>query len=88
MIQQLNEEALIARGNRAEELLRNETFAEAFKDLIDYNLNAFITSRPEDAKTREIAYYQASAIQQITGLLQQWATIKEQIIAHNDSVEE
>lgn len=83
-----NEEYLIARGNRAEELLRNDTFALAFKDMIDYNLNAFLTSRPEDEKQREYAYYQVSAIQQITGLLQQWVAIKEQIIANNDSVEE
>lgn len=78
----------MSRGNRAQELLQNDIFAMAFKDLIDYNLNAFLTSKPEDEKFREAAYYQSQAIQQVTGLLQQWVAIKEQIIANNDSVEE
>ena len=84
----MNEEALVSRGLRAQELLQNDTFAQAFKDLIDYSLNAFLTSKYEDEKLRESAYYQAQAVQQVTGLLQQWVAIKEQIIANNDSVEE
>lgn len=84
----MNDEALVSRGLRAQELLQNETFTLAFKDLIDYSLNAFLTSKYEDEKIREAAYYQAQAIQQVTGLLQQWVAIKEQIIATNDSVEE
>lgn len=84
----LNDEALVTRGLRAQELLQNPTFELAFKDLIDYSLNAFLTSKYEDEKIREAAYYQAQAIQQVTGLLQQWVAIKEQIIANNDSVEE
>lgn len=87
-MEHLNDEALVSRGLRAQELLQNETFALAFKDLIDYSLNAFLTSKYEDEKIREAAYYQAQAIQQVTGLLQQWVAIKEQIIATNDSVEE
>lgn len=87
-MQEMTEEYLVNRGVRAEELLKNDVFSQAFKDLIDYYLNTFLTSRPEDEKIREAAYYQSQAIQQVTGLLNQWVTIKEQIIAQNDSVEE
>ena len=88
-MQDLTEEDLVNRGVRAEELLKNDVFSQAFKDLIDYYLNTFITSRPEDEKVREAAYYQSQAIQQVTGLLNQWVAVKEQIIAQlEDSVEE
>jgi len=67
------------RGVRAEELLRNETFSMAIKDVVDYHLNAFLTSKPEDDKQREAAYFQSNAVQQVISVLQQWVSIKENI---------
>lgn len=88
-MQELSNQEHIDRGTRAQELLTNDVFQQAFKDLIDFYLNAFINSRPEDEKVREAAYYQAQGLQQITGLLNQWVAVKEQIIAQlEDSVEE
>lgn len=88
-MQELNEQSLVDRGVRAEELLQSDTFSSAVKDIIDYHLNVFITSKPEDEKLREAAYYQSNAIQQVIGVLQQWVAIKEQIVANrHNSVEE
>lgn len=67
------------RGVRAEELLSNEVFAMAVKDVIDYHINTFLNSAPTDDKVREAAYYQATAMQQVIGVLQQWVAIKEGI---------
>jgi oligoribonuclease (3'-5' exoribonuclease) len=82
-----NEQDLVDRGVRAEELLQNETFSLAVKDIVDFHLNTFLTSTPEDDKLREQAYYQSNAVQQVIGVLQQWVAIKESIMSNN-SVEE
>ena len=85
----MNEEARVARGNRAEELLRNQTIQDALADIEQFCIQAFLTSRYDDEKTREAAYYQASSITQVKSVLNSWVTEKEQIIANNDqSVED
>lgn len=67
-------------GIRAQELLSNEIFSMAMKDVIDYHINSFLNSTPGDEKVREAAYFQANAIQQVLGVLQQWVTIKDNIV--------
>ena len=85
----MNEEARVARGNRAEEVLRSQIFQDALADIEQFCIQAFLTSRYDDDKTREAAYYQASSIQQVKDLLNSWVAVKEQIIANNDqSVED
>lgn len=85
----MNEEAQVSRGNRAEELIRSQTFQDALTDIQQFCIQAFLTSRYDDEKTREAAYYQASSVQQVKDLLNSWVAVKEQIIANNDqSVED
>lgn len=85
----MNDEALVSRGSRAEELLNNAVFLQALKDIEDFCVKAFLTSRYDDDKTRQAAYYQASSVQQVKDLLNSWVTVKETIIANNDqSVED
>ena len=85
----MNEEARVARGNRAEEVLRSQIFQDALADIEQFCIQAFLTSRYDDDNTREAAYYQASSIQQVKDLLNSWVADKEQIIANNDqSVED
>jgi hypothetical protein len=79
---------MLDRGVRAEELLSSEVFGLAIKDVIDYHLNVFLTSKPEDEKLRESSYFQANAIQQVIGVLQEWVAIKESIKTNLNSVEE
>lgn len=88
MSQQISEQQWIDMGTRAQELLSNEVFGMAVKDVVDYHLNAFINSKPEDTKLRESAYYQATAVQQVIAVLQQWVAIKENIKANLNQVEE
>ena len=89
MSDQLNQQEWLDRGVRAEELLANEVFAKAVKDLIDYHISTFLNSAPTDDKVREAAYYQATAMQQVIGVLQQWVAIKEGIKQDlNNQVEE
>ena len=85
-----HEQFLVDRGYRAEELLQSDTFSMAVKDLIDYHLNVFVTSKPEEKDKREAAYYQSNATQQIFSVLQEWVAIKESIMDDrmNNSVEE
>jgi hypothetical protein len=84
----LQEQYMLDRGVRAEELLSSEVFGLAIKDVIDYHLNVFLTSKPEDEKLRESSYFQANAIQQVIGVLQEWVAIKESIKTNLNSVEE
>jgi hypothetical protein len=84
----LQEQDMLDRGVRAEELLSSEVFGLAIKDVIDYHLNVFLTSKPEDEKLRESSYFQANAIQQVIGVLQEWVAIKESIKTNLNSVEE
>ena len=84
----MQEQDMLDRGVRAEELLSSEVFGLAIKDVIDYHLNVFLTSKPEDVKLRESSYFQANAIQQVIGVLQEWVAIKESIKTNLNSVEE
>jgi hypothetical protein len=87
-MKQLTDQEWLDRGVRAEELLSNQVFAQVVQDVIDYQLSAFLNSKPEDDKLRELAYHQATAMQQVIGVLQQWVAVKESIKQNLNSVEE
>lgn len=76
----IEQQPLIDRGVRAEELLKNDTFATAVKDVVDQCIAAWLNSG-EDAKLREASYNAAQGINNVVGMLQQWLAIKEQILA-------
>jgi hypothetical protein len=87
MENQIEQQPMIDRGVRAEELLKNETFGLAVKDVVDNCIGAFLNSGNGDEKLREVAYYQAQAINQVIGVLQQWVAIKETILAEEANEE-
>ena len=85
----VSQQDLIDRGVRAEELLKNDTFSAAVKDVVDMNINVWLNSKDDDAKLREAAYYAAQGINNVIGVLNQYVAIKEQIVAElNQQTEE
>ena len=81
MENQLNQQDLIDRGVRAEELLKNDTFAAAVKDVVDMCINTWLNSKENDAVIRDAAYYSAQGINNVVGVLNQYVAVKEQIVA-------
>lgn len=86
---QMNQQDLIDRGVRAEELLKNDTFAAAVKDVVDMCINTWLNSKEDGAAVRDAAYYSAQGINNVVGVLNQYVAIKEQIVAEmNEATEE
>lgn len=88
----MNEEEMINRGTAAVELLNNPTFQSAAKELMDIYFNNIIQTAPIDEKSREAAYYQTRALQDIFAVLNQWVSAKDNILearkASEDNSEE
>lgn len=88
-MQDISDEERVNLGSRAAELLSNQTFLRALQDIEESCVKAFLTSRYDDEKTRQAAYYQASSIQQVKDLLTSRVSVRDQIISSNDeSVED
>lgn len=83
----MNNELLIERGNNAEGLLNNGVFQQVTTELINIYMNALLQTKPDSSKERETLYAGARAVQDITGVLNQWVAIRDQII-ENASYEE
>lgn len=76
----MDNQTIIERGNACSLLLENQEFTRIFKDLMDHYINTIMTSSPEDAKTRELTYFQSRALQDILGVMQQWIVMRDQLI--------
>lgn len=86
MENRIEQQPLVDRGIRADELLKNDTFCIAVKDVVDQCIQAWLNSG-EDAKLREAAYNAAQGMNNVVGVLQQWVAIKEQILAEEANQE-
>lgn len=75
---------MVQRGNAAHELLNNDVFRNVTKDLLDYYINAVLQSDPNDTKGRESAYFSSRALQDLIAVLNQWVSVKEQIISNTE----
>lgn len=75
---------MVQRGNAAQELLNNDVFRNVTKDLLDYYINAVLQSDPTDTKGRESAYFSSRALQDLIAVLNQWVSVKEQIISNTE----
>lgn len=75
---------MVQRGNAAHELLNNDVFRQVTKDLLDYYINAVLQSDPNDTKGRESAYFSSRALQDLIAVLNQWVSVKEQIISNTE----
>lgn len=76
----MNNETLIDRGNAAENLLKQEAFSLALNELINMYLGGLMQTTPDQTKERELAYAGARAVQDISGVLNQWVAVRDQII--------
>lgn len=78
----------IERGNAAEHLLQSPTFMSVANTLMDTYMQDILRSDPKDTQAREAGYAQARAVQDIVGILNQWLTVRDQIIANSQPYEE
>lgn len=89
----MNEETMINRGTAAMELMNNQTFQAAAKELMDIYFNTYLQTAPIDKEAREAAYYQSRGLQDIFAVLNQWIMAKDNILearkaSENNSEEE
>lgn len=82
----MNDAQLIDRGNAAQELLNNETFHGLAKDLLDHYVSTFLATAPEQSEARNSAYFQCRGLQDLLAVLQQWVTVRDNIL--NNPTEE
>lgn len=76
----MTNEELIERGNRGEALLHTATFHEAMADLTRIYMSALLNTKSEQTNEREHLYAGARAVQDISGVLNQWVAVRDQII--------
>ncbi len=85
----MNDALFIERGNAAEHLLKSQEFVLAANELANYYLSSIVNSKATDKESREASYHAVKAVQDLTGLLNQWVAIRDQIIeATNQENEE
>ena len=83
-----NDSLFIERGNAAEQLLASPAFIGAMNEVANYHLNAIVTSGATDKDTREASYHAVKAVQDVTGVLNQWVAVRDQIIEATNQHEE
>jgi hypothetical protein len=86
-LEQQEQELMVERGNAAEHLLKSDVFVAAVNSLINQYMGNILQSPPENPALRESGYFQARAVQDIVGVLNQWVAVRDQIIANNDQSE-
>lgn len=84
----MNNEILIERGNAAESILKQDVFNAVMNELLNMYVGGLLQTTPEQTKEREAAYASARAVQDIAGMLNQWVTIRDQIIENAQYNEE
>lgn len=77
---EVDNQFLIDRGTRADDLIKNETFGEVYKALTDYYIEEFVNSGETDAARRESAYQGLRGAQTMLGILHQWIAMRDQIM--------
>ena len=77
---QTNDSLFIERGNAAEHLLTSEQYQMVTNAMVNYYLGSFVNSKTLDKESREASYHAVKAVQDMTGLLNQWVAIRDQII--------
>jgi hypothetical protein len=88
----MTEQEMIDRGTAAEELAKHPLFLAVADSLMDTYLGSIVNTTPTEGETREKAYYQIKGLQDIFAVLNQWASVKEEIFRsrkeNEDSPEE
>lgn len=73
------EEQLIALGDQAEALLKQEVFNTTVNQLVEGTFQSFVNSKPENSSDREKAYAHYRALVDIVNTLQQRVSVRDEI---------
>lgn len=84
----MNEQQMIDRGTAAKDLLEHPVFVAVANTLMDTYLGSIVNTSPAEDKVREAAYYQIKGLQDIFAVLNQWISVKDQILEANKESEE
>jgi hypothetical protein len=84
----MNDTQLIDRGTAAKELVEHPQFQAVANTLMDTYLGSIVNTSPAEEKVREAAYYQIKGLQDIFAVLNQWVSIKDQILEAAKQAEE
>lgn len=80
----MENQQIIDRGQASEDLLNNPSFMQIFKDLMDHYINTMVSTMPNEKDAREAAYYQSRALQDIVGVMNQWITMRDQLLEEKE----
>lgn len=78
------EETLINLGNEAEQLVNSEVFNKTINRMVEGSFQAFVNSKPEDAKARDKSYDHYRALVDIVNTLRHDVQVRDEIIAKNE----
>lgn len=84
----MNEQQMIDRGSAAKDLLEHPVFMAVANTLMDTYLSSIVNTAPTENKVRDAAYYQIKGLQDIFAVLNQWVSVKDQILEKNKESEE
>jgi hypothetical protein len=76
----MTEQDMIDRGTAAGELAKHPLFLAVANTLMDTYLGSIVNTAPTEGETREKAYYQIKGLQDIFAVLNQWVSVKDQIL--------
>lgn len=82
---QVNEDIILARGNRAAELLQNPTFAETIAEVQELLQFGILQSAPEQADKRESYYNINRGVQELILWLQERHAAAESVKQTRDA---
>lgn len=84
----MTEQEMIDRGTAAKELGEHPLFLAVANTLMDTYLASIVNTAPTEGETREKAYYQIKGLQDIFAVLNQWVSIKDQILESHKEAED
>lgn len=76
----MDNQHIIDRGQASEDLLNNPSFMQIFKELMDHYINTFVSTQPAEKEARESAYFMARALQDTVGVMNQWISMRDQLL--------
>lgn len=80
----MDNQQIIDRGQASEDLLNNPAFMQIFKELMDHYINTFVSTQPDQKSDRENAYFMSRALQDTVGVMNQWITMRDQLLAEQE----
>lgn len=79
---------IVDRGNRSEKLLRDVDFAKTVGDVENDLVRGWMGSEVPHTKERESYYHQFTALKLVVSKLQEWVSVRDQLIQRESSVAE